>query len=168
MIMRPEGWHKIAGFENACDYCGKSIPIYSTRGNHPIKFCPDNYGACRTAGWRIRRRELYAAGVPGRSLDRVRADSFRRRYGITIEDYNRMLAEQDYLCFLCRQPETKRRKDGEIIALSVDHDHGTGRVRRLLCHRCNLAVAGVENCPVEISLILAYIEQYRSKGGQND
>ena len=54
-----------------------------------------------------------------------------REYGLREETYNTMLSEQNYLCKICRQPN----KDGK--RLCVDHDHSTGRVRGLLCHRCN-------------------------------
>jgi hypothetical protein len=54
----------------------------------------------------------------------------RRRYGVTPEDYQRMVKEQDGCCAMCK------RYFGE--ALRVDHCHKTGRVRRLLCHGCNV------------------------------
>jgi hypothetical protein len=54
----------------------------------------------------------------------------RRKYGMTLEDYRRMVKEQDGRCAMCK------RYFGE--ALRVDHCHRTGRVRRLLCHGCNV------------------------------
>lgn len=47
-----------------------------------------------------------------------------------------MLTEQQLVCGICKNPETCR-KDGSTRTLSVDHDHLTGKVRGLLCHRCN-------------------------------
>lgn len=53
--------------------------------------------------------------------------------GVTDADYYRMLAGQDGRCALCPStPKTRR--------FSVDHDHATGAVRGLLCHRCNRAL----------------------------
>jgi len=54
----------------------------------------------------------------------------RRRYGVTPEDYERMLKEQDGCCAMCKRYFGR--------ALRVDHCHKTGRVRRLLCHGCNV------------------------------
>lgn len=54
----------------------------------------------------------------------------RRRYGITAEYADRMLAEQGGLCAICR----------EAPAGHVDHDHATERVRGLLCFNCNQAL----------------------------
>jgi hypothetical protein len=54
-----------------------------------------------------------------------------KRYGVRPEEYNRLLDEQNHACRICReQCITKAR-------LAVDHDHKTGRVRGLLCDRCN-------------------------------
>lgn len=58
----------------------------------------------------------------------------RKQLGLTIEDYDRMLAEQGGVCAICGNPPKARRLD-------VDHDHRTGAVRGLLCHRCNRGVS---------------------------
>lgn len=57
----------------------------------------------------------------------------RKQLGVTIDDYDRLLAAQGGHCALCPSvPKTRR--------LDVDHDHATGKVRGLLCHRCNRAL----------------------------
>jgi hypothetical protein len=61
-----------------------------------------------------------------------------RKFGITPEVYDLMLAEQGGLCALCRQPCSTGR------CLAVDHDHTTGAVRGLLCGRCNNALERAE------------------------
>lgn len=50
-----------------------------------------------------------------------------------------MLHAQGGACALCRQLETQTTR-GTVRRLSVDHDHATGRVRGLLCSRCNLTL----------------------------
>ncbi len=56
-----------------------------------------------------------------------------RKRLISDEEYDRLLAEQDGHCALCPSvPKTRR--------LDVDHDHPTGQIRGLLCHRCNRAL----------------------------
>lgn len=61
----------------------------------------------------------------------------KRQYNLTIEEYNKKLELQDYKCAICRK-EFKRTP-------CVDHDHNTGQIRGLLCHRCNLTLGLVEN-----------------------
>ena len=55
----------------------------------------------------------------------------RRVYGITLEDYNRMLQEQGGKCAICKGDEPTKN------ALAVDHCHDTKRIRGLLCTNCN-------------------------------
>ena len=56
----------------------------------------------------------------------------RHVYGITLEKYHQMLADQNYKCAICGQEdEVEGRK------LAIDHCHTTGKVRGLLCGKCN-------------------------------
>ncbi len=58
-------------------------------------------------------------------------------YKIDVIQYNKMLEEQDYKCAICKEPETSKDRTGNIRNLAVDHCHRTGKVRRLLCSKCN-------------------------------
>jgi len=55
-------------------------------------------------------------------------------YGITPEDYARMFKAQRGRCAICRSKDSGQRSKRHLC---VDHDHKTGKVRGLLCHRCN-------------------------------
>lgn len=58
-----------------------------------------------------------------------------KTYGLTPAQYDELLRRQGGRCAICRQkPRSKR--------LAVDHDHGTGAVRGLLCSRCNHDLLG--------------------------
>src|ERR1700730_4434188 len=75
------------------------------------------------------------------TIDRGRAASYKRRYGITFEQYEDMFAEQGGVCAACGKPEKKfSNKSKQITRLHVDHCHKTGRVRGLLCNDCNTAL----------------------------
>ena len=63
-----------------------------------------------------------------------RQSHLKRKYGITIADYDRMFEEQGGVCAICGQPRPEER------TLHVDHDHETGVIRGLLCFRCNNAL----------------------------
>lgn len=73
-------------------------------------------------------------------------------YGITKEDYENILRKQDNKCALCPKTQLPGRK-----RLSVDHDHGTGRVRGILCTSCNFAIGLLGDNEESISKVLAYL-----------
>lgn len=60
----------------------------------------------------------------------------KKGYGLTLEQYERLLEDQNGVCAICLQPE-HRVYNGTLASLAVDHCHETGRVRGLLCIRCN-------------------------------
>src|SRR6266566_9976904 len=85
------------------------------------------------------------------SLDRsrrlIRDSNYRKVYGITLEDYERLLARQGGTCAICHSTGRKAKARWNEHYLDVDHDHETGQVRGLLCRRCNI--------------LLGYYEKYR-------
>ena len=62
------------------------------------------------------------------------------RFGLTAEDYERVLTEQGHVCAICGEIERVVDRRGKIRHLSVDHDHETGEVRGLLCFTCNVGI----------------------------
>lgn len=60
-------------------------------------------------------------------------------YGITLEEYNTLFIKQKGVCAICNQEETGTFK-GTTKRLSVDHEHITGKIRGLLCYKCNLII----------------------------
>ena len=67
-------------------------------------------------------------------------NDLRRRYGISVEKYNKMKEKQNNLCAICGNPESRKSKYGGTCRLHIDHDHATGIVRGLLCNKCNNAL----------------------------
>lgn len=61
-----------------------------------------------------------------------RARHFAKKYGLSIAEYERLASEQAGACLICLATPDGR--------LHVDHDHGTGEVRGLLCGPCNTAI----------------------------
>lgn len=68
----------------------------------------------------------------------------KRTYGITIEQYNELLAVQNNCCAICGTEGRKRiyvNKREQLLPLFVDHCHKTNKVRGLLCNKCNVGLA---------------------------
>jgi hypothetical protein len=82
----------------------------------------------------------------------------REVYGITVEEYDGMLAAQDGKCAICRKDEAdEQRKDCLETHFSVDHCHSTGDVRGLLCNSCNLAIGKFSDDPVLLLRAASYL-----------
>lgn len=92
--------------------------------------------------------------------DYNREKTLMREYGITVEQYEVMLASQNGCCALCGKPP---KPDGNRNAsrLHVDHDHETGLVRQLLCNNCNRGLGAFFDDPDLMRRAAEYIERFR-------
>jgi DNA-directed RNA polymerase subunit RPC12/RpoP len=81
----------------------------------------------------------------------------KREYGLTIEAYTAMLQLQFYKCAACGD-----KFDPEIIKgkVCVDHDHKTGKLRELLCHRCNVTLGNVNDEVERLEKLIAYLKKH--------
>lgn len=91
-----------------------------------------------------------------------RRSELKRKYGMTIEQFDEMLESQGGACAICGQEETHVSL-GRVMPLSVDHDHDTGAIRELLCSRCNkmLGMAG-DRCELLFAAI-GYLRKHANK-----
>lgn len=80
----------------------------------------------------------------------------KAKYGLTRKQYLSMLASQDGACAICRSKSPGAR----CRNLFVDHCHRTGRVRGLLCNRCNLALSKFGDDLPGFRAVVAYLEGY--------
>lgn len=83
-----------------------------------------------------------------------RRKNLKDRYGITIEEYDAMLASQDHKCAICGLEMDEGRR------LAVDHDHTTGAVRGILHARCNSGIAAFMESPEICRLAALYLERH--------
>ena len=81
-----------------------------------------------------------------------------RRYGITLEEYNVMLKEQESCCKICGIHEKYCDK-----ALAVDHNHTTGSVRALLCQQCNTGLGQFRDRQEFLLKAVDYLNEYEGK-----
>ena len=69
-----------------------------------------------------------------------RARNLLHKYGITLEDYNQMFADQEGCCKVCDRHQSEFTNN-----LCVDHCHTTGKVRGLLCFSCNTGIGHLKD-----------------------
>ena len=88
---------------------------------------------------------------PRQRLKKLREIHLRNKFGLTPDEYDRILDAQDGACALCECAPTPG------ISLHVDHDHGTGEVRGLLCVRCNNALGLLREDPDLLKRAARYV-----------
>lgn len=93
---------------------------------------------------------------PAKHIARKRHSNLLYRFGITREEYCRMLAAQGDACALCRSPDPR----GGRKHFAVDHCHVTGRVRALLCLFCNNALGMFRDDPALCREAALYLENH--------
>jgi len=111
-----------------CSYCKETYDP----ANAQQKFCSHN---CRS--------KAYYKNNPNRQKSdpkHQRKSSLKRLYNIQPADYDKLLGQQNGLCAICGQPETRKNRYGGICKLHIDHDHKTKKIRGLLCGKCNSAL----------------------------
>jgi hypothetical protein len=114
--------------------------------------------ATRMRCWREANPEKSSANNLAQRKSRNERDPFhyrdsmlKRQYGIGQSDYEEMFAKQGGKCAICR---TDKKLKGQKF-LHVDHCHSTGRVRGLLCGRCNWSIERFEKFAAEMAKYLS-------------
>ena len=77
------------------------------------------------------------------------------KFGITLEEYNKLLESQNGVCAICGKPPGKKQ-------LAVDHDHETSRVRGLLCSNCNHGLGNFKDTPKLLFGAIGYLSPNNS------
>jgi Recombination endonuclease VII len=125
-------------------------------------------------GQRVGRKERYARDADYRARESARRRAYhrthkqeisvrrqgghlKRRYGISRADYAALLARQGGVCAICGKPPEK--------TLCVDHCHLTGRIRGLLCRKCNFGLGCYAEDQAAMIAALAYLGHGAFDGG---
>jgi hypothetical protein len=123
-----------------CNVCGIVQDIEEFRPHrHTCRLCTNKYKVKHNKAIHERVIELRKQYKPKFEIIH-RKYNLQSKYGITPEDYKRMLVEQDNKCAICNRSQEEFKKK-----FSVDHNHETGAVRGLLCIPCNIKLAALDN-----------------------
>lgn len=132
------------------------------------------YGACRCteccAAATVTMREYRADPLASEKLRDYRREhrqrpeaklskreaAYRRTYGFSVAEYDQMLAEQGGLCAICRTDTPNGPSRHYFL---VDHDHQTGKVRGLLCGKCNTILGYLDDDSERAHRLIAYLER---------
>lgn len=83
----------------------------------------------------------------------------KTKYNLTLEQYKNLLILQNYVCKICKKPETVIKSKKRAV-LSVDHNHQTKEIRGLLCNNCNRALGLFKDDVVLLQGAINYIKEY--------
>lgn len=86
---------------------------------------------------------------------KAQKNHLRRKYNLSLDEYQTKLENQKYCCSLCGKTQEE-----EKSALCVDHDHTTGKVRDLLCRVCNRALGLFKDDPQLLRKAADYLERH--------
>lgn len=129
-----EVFQPVSGGNAYCQPCGKEVK----RRRH----------AEAQRAWRKAEPERHAKAKAGHDL---------KRFGMTVEEYFSRLAAQGGRCAICETDNPKGR--GVTRPFAVDHCHATGKVRALLCHRCNGALGMVSDNVEILRRMIGYLKE---------
>ena len=104
------------------DYCKKRVKEWKMKNPEKTKEIKKS--------WAVRNKD--------RMKTAMRRCLLRSIYGISTEEYQKILISQKRVCAICGNKELT--KEGVENNLCVDHNHLTGRVRGLLCRKCNSGI----------------------------
>ena len=106
---------------------------------------------------RARRKEQ---GLPSRNTDALQrraiySSRLKKKYGITMDEFDAMLEEQNGCCMICGRHNTTQ--DNRFC---VDHCHKSGKVRGLLCYPCNSGLGHFKDDIDMMFKAIAYLNEH--------
>ena len=129
-----------------CTTCGeiKSLSEFNSsgRGINRLRCCCKPCNKIKMVEWRAKNK------------DKITRTHLKKKYGITQEDWNILYEKQNGCCAICNT-YISALKDK---ILCVDHCHKTGKIRGLLCHKCNKALGGLNDDPELLQRALDYLK----------
>jgi hypothetical protein len=147
----PKAKQNKSGYRGQCKTCCKAwMAGYYERNREKAAV------AGRESYKRNRERKLYTSRRwSEQNPDRVKDNLLKYSFGIGLDDYQRMLSEQDGKCAICRTDSNRGR------AFAVDHDHATGEIRGLLCSDCNTGIGLLKDEPELLAKAIQYLQSHK-------
>lgn len=100
---------------------------------------------------KLAKEEPHLTKPQVRTAEEKRTAYLKNAYGITEQEYRKLLRRQHGVCAICgAKPKNQ--------TLAVDHDHETGKVRGLLCRSCNVALGCLKDDIRLLSAAIVYLE----------
>lgn len=118
--------------------------------------CHNNENGCRWAKANPERKQSAANRLKQLNPDRQYLHTIKYKYGLEAADYLKMVQDQEGKCKICRDPPKTRRLD-------IDHCHETGKVRALICGRCNKIIGHAHDESYRLRLCADYLDTFKKE-----
>jgi hypothetical protein len=132
---------------NTCRQIKPRTEFYSINRHRQCKVCQNA------------ANKVWHAKNPGAHSRFSKKAKLKSKYGLTVEAHTAMLQVQFYKCAACGD---KFELENKWEQPCVDHDHETGKVRELLCRRCNVTLGHVEDDVGRLEKLIAYLRRHQS------
>mgnify|MGYP003342963757 FL=1 len=142
-----EWFREKTGFYNIkprnCEYCEK---LFIPNKGKNTKCCS---GSCNSKLWAKNNKDK----VKDNKDKNQKWSSLKRKYGLSKNDYLSLLLTQNYRCKICNNILDNGSKT------HVDHDHETGKVRGILCSKCNVGLGNFKDSIQNLYNAIQYLQQ---------
>lgn len=136
-----------------CKKCGGEFPATTQYFTKSDGYLCSPCNSCRNADRRRRVSEN-----PEKYRKSYRKQSVKRTYGLSNEEFERLVENCKNCCMICGRHSSEQEKE-----LHVDHCHKTGKVRGLLCSRCNTGIGMLGDNADSVKRALEYLESFEEK-----
>lgn len=141
-----------------CPHCKKSLNRKTHFGTRVVDGVQHTRPLChecesrKARNWRLKKMKDPA--FARRMYNANKAFCLKQRYGITLDELHKMEVAQKHRCAICGKKQDGRRLD-------VDHCHVTGKVRALLCVKCNMGIGYLLHDPMIMKKAIKYLDHHR-------
>ena len=137
-----------------CTKCGVSKPLFDFHKRPETK--DGRRTDCKECNLQA-KRERWASFSKEEKQQRHTKSRLKYQYGLTPEQYQEKVDEQQNKCFICGVESGYNGKP-----LYVDHCHSSGKVRKLLCQHCNSGLGMFKDNPELLTKAAEYIKQWQN------
>lgn len=153
----PDAWESFEVF--LADVGPRPTPRHQLRRlNAASPFTKENVGWLEPIGVDRRRGQWDRKRIE----DYDRTWNLKRKYGISVQEYETFLVRQNGVCAICGNKESHVHKSGKLKDLAVDHCHDSKQVRGLLCFNCNQGLGRFQDNIEHLHRAIEYLRKSKT------
>ena len=142
----------VGGLQSVCKECSNELA--RIRYNTNAEFYRNKRRDAKREYDRQRYAKMLAEGrKPSKDPIKEKTRYLMRNYGLTVKEYLALLEAHNHQCAICGASESDRNNK----KLVIDHCHQSGKVRGILCHKCNLVLGNANDLIGTLEQAIIYL-----------